>query len=89
VCVPDEADLIRGWKPQLSSAKVASIDAKASAVAPTTQKERVCVPEEPDLVKDLPKNALPATKFCVFCGAKLPTVATFCSSCSQKQPEIQ
>jgi len=89
VYVPDEADLVRGWKPQASSAKVASIDVKLSTAAPMTRKEQVYVPEEADLVKDLTKNAPPATKFCVFCRAKLPTVAVFCSSCSQKQPEIQ
>lgn len=33
-------------------------------------------------------NASPETKFCVYCGTKLPLPAKFCSSCGEKQPEI-
>jgi len=29
-----------------------------------------------------------ATKFCMYCGNKLPMAAKFCSSCGEKQPEI-
>ena len=28
------------------------------------------------------------SKFCIFCGSKLPFVAKFCQSCGEKQPEI-
>ncbi len=29
-----------------------------------------------------------ATKFCVYCGARLPTAARFCSECGEKQPAL-
>lgn len=28
------------------------------------------------------------TKFCVYCGTKVPMVAKFCSSCGERQPEL-
>ena len=33
-------------------------------------------------------SSLLESKFCVFCGTKLPKVAKFCSNCGNKQPEM-
>lgn len=46
------------------------------------------VSESRQPVEDAPKEGdevSPARKFCVFCGAKLPAVAKFCSSCGERQ----
>lgn len=37
---------------------------------------------------NLEEDVLSKTKFCVFCGAKIPMVAKFCSACSKEQPAI-
>lgn len=37
---------------------------------------------------NLKGDVLSKTKFCVFCGAKIPMVAKFCSACSKEQPAI-
>jgi ribosomal protein L40E len=42
-----------------------------------------------DSEKGEPENLLDKSKFCVFCGAKIPFDAVYCSSCGNKQPQIQ
>jgi len=34
------------------------------------------------------EGVMSATKFCVFCGTKVPMVAKFCSACSKEQPQV-
>ena len=34
------------------------------------------------------EDVLSKTKFCVFCGTKIPMVAKFCSACSKEQPSL-
>jgi ribosomal protein L40E len=41
--------------------------------------------EEQDMEDD---EMLAETKFCVFCGTKVPAVAVHCSSCGKKQPQL-
>jgi len=46
------------------------------------------VSESRQSAEDAPEDGAgisPARKFCVFCGAKLPAVAKFCSSCGERQ----
>lgn len=35
-----------------------------------------------------PSNDSDSNKFCVYCGTKVPRVANFCSSCGERQPEL-
>jgi ribosomal protein L40E len=57
-------------------ASIPTADTPTARVPETTVTESSS-PETPETKAD--------TKFCVFCGAKIPAVAKFCSSCGEKQ----
>eukprot|EP00978_Attheya_sp_CCMP212_P037592 scaffold178847_cov56-Attheya_sp.AAC.4 len=57
-------------------AAIPTVDAPTSRV-PETAVTESSSPVTPETKAD--------TKFCVFCGAKIPAVAKFCSSCGEKQ----
>ena len=61
--------------------KEAPITAAVKAPAPAISADANANTDQDDL--------LSKTKFCVFCGNKIPMVAKFCSACSKEQPQVQ
>jgi hypothetical protein len=58
----------------------------ANAKAP--QDSTVPRKEEEDHEVENKDDLLTQTKFCVFCGTKVPLIAAHCSSCGKKQPQM-
>lgn len=61
------------------SSTISSVPSTSSSIPPSDETEKVVA----NAATSESRN-----KFCVFCGAKLPYEARFCSSCGEKQPEL-
>ena len=69
-----------------------SVDGRVESVIKTNANvlQDSTMPREEEDQEAEDEDVLPTqTKFCVFCGTKVPLVALHCSSCGKKQPQMQ
>lgn len=88
------ADVLKEWNTQqkeLMDEEAAPIETEQSANAnqtPKTMAETASTSLAANNESDNDDELMKKTKFCVFCGTKVPFVAIFCSNCSRKQPQM-
>lgn len=78
------AGVLQKWHNESLQASNAEVDGGEGT------EEKTVVDAEPvsSIAHDDEDDIISKSKFCVFCGAKVPYVAIHCSSCGKKQPQI-
>ena len=87
----DLGDLLLGWHEEgmtMAGRRTTGNDGMADAIVPEIDAAISRCDYQRQTKEDSSLNTgsgQPSYKFCVFCGAKLPSAAKFCSSCGERQ----
>ncbi|CAB9527334.1 Inherit from NOG: had-superfamily hydrolase, subfamily ia, variant [Seminavis robusta] len=77
--------VLRQWQEQSQPQSATSTAEEANPIVAAAE---VVVESKEQQPNDSVKKEDPETKFCMFCGAKIPGIAVHCPSCGNKQPEL-